>query len=433
MGPGRSWRDVDERLLARLDDEQAVAALWRAQAPAGAPRLPERAAVLMQELRRREGGAAAVERAALGHADGVAAMLASPRLGQFHPTLLHALAVYSDRLAGAYEAELARGRDPERERRATGAHLRTLAAWIALSTRGGHFAEQLGAGGDADADPGARMVERCLGALARRATEGAGVLSGPGAAALSTLDRVGDACRVADVDAATSKRWTQRSDRLRARAVEAALAPLEDALGSLESRPEARAEAPALFEKLAAIWAWAGADEGVERFGVERLLKVVWASYHANDWPGLRAAFAPMVPVVTSLEARILGAPERHLAYSAKVAELLVFASDAEHDLAQRWALAERALRVCPAHRNARSTMAFLLCNRANHLLDNANMMTIRAELATAEQLLARAEQTFAASERIAPTRAKIEAARVRWGIPKPAAQGEGATPTGKP
>lgn len=433
MGPGRSWRDVDERLLARLDDERAVAALWREQAPTGAPPLPERAAVLMQELRRREGGAAAVARAAQGHADGVASLLASPHLGQFPPALLHALAVYSDRLAGAHEAELARGRDPERERRATGAHLRTLAAWIALATRGGHFAESLGAGGDADADPGARMVERCLGALARRATEGAGALTGPGAVALRALDRVSDACRIADVDAATSKRWIQRGERLRARAVEAALAPIEDALGSLESRPEARGEAPALFAKLAAIWGWAGADEGVERFGVEQLLKVVWAGYHANDWPGVRAALAPMVPVVTSLETRILGAPERHLAYSAKVAELLVFAGDAESDLTQRWTLVERALRVCPSHRNARSTMAFLLCNRANHLLDNANMMTIRAELATAEQLLARAEKTFSASERIAPTRAKIEAARVRWGVPKPAAQGEGGAPAGKP
>src|SRR5262245_33080267 len=94
------WRTEDQALLERLEDQRALAALWRAESRE-APPLHARAAGMIALLRARPQGSAALAALAAGDVEPLSAMLRPASFAGFGPPLLHHLAVYNARLADA--------------------------------------------------------------------------------------------------------------------------------------------------------------------------------------------------------------------------------------------------------------------------------------------------------------------------------------------
>jgi hypothetical protein len=198
--------------------------------------------------------------------------------------------------------------------------------------------------------------------------------------------------------------------------VDHALEPLEDAFveARLASDPVRAALAP--LGTAARIWRWAGHEVEVERFVVEKLESFGWDPYRGSRWSELRQLIDPCLPLLESLERRMLALPSEHLPHRAKCAQVLVFRAEADMDPAREWAWAERALAVCPPHRNARLVLAHLCCDRAIRLVDRTSFLTVARDLAEARALVARARELFPQGRRMAEAEARLARAEQDWG-----------------
>lgn len=407
-----AWRDADERLLASLTDERAMHSLWRSDAPAKARPLPRRAAVLARAARELPGGADAVERAARGEPRALAALLRGPLQG-WSGQLLHATASYFARLAETFEHD----HTPQ-----LAARIRSLAAWVALVEERSFLVELthriVGRARDPNLEADALLVaERTIEEWGRIAAQGAKELDGRSAAAVAALARTSDACRMAGVSATCGERYAKRADRVRAHAIDEALASLEDAIIEARVQGVRAAEAATHFQRIHRVWTWCDRDEAVERFAVEQVTALAWDIQQKSDWGELRILLAPCEALYDSFELRLLARPT-DIAYAAKCAQILVFRSEAELDRNKEWLLAERAVKVCPVHRNGRLILAHLLSDRAIVTLDRATYFSARADLASAGELVARAELLFPQGQRTRDARTKLDAAKQRWGAP---------------
>src|SRR5262249_12691867 len=161
------------------------------------------------------------------------------------------------------------------------------------------------------------------------------------------------------------------------------------------------------FGRIADAWAWCERDEAVERFCVDQVTPIAWESYRESAWGPIRELLGPCEALFDSLEARHLARPGE-FAYAAKCAQVLVFRSEAETDRAREWALAERALKVCPSHRNGRLVMAHLLADSAISMLNRSTLFTGRSDVYQATVLVERAEGLFPQSKRTQEARAKL-------------------------
>lgn len=410
--PIPAWRAADERLLARLTDERAVQNLWRADAPAKASPLPRRAAVLARAARALSGGAEAVERAARGEPQAFAALLRGAIQG-WSGQLLHATASYFARLAETFEHDHV----PQ-----LAARIRSLAAWVALVEERTFLidlARRIAAGApDPTLEADALLVaERTIEDWGRIAARGAKELDARSGAAVAALARTSDACRMAGVSATCGERYAKKADRVRAHAIDDALAALED--GIIEARVQGvrASEAATHYARIHRVWLWSDHDEAVERFAVEQVTPLAWDIQQKSDWGELRVLLAPCEALYDSFERRLLARPN-DIAYAAKCAQILVFRSEAELDRNKEWLLAERAVKVCPVHRNGRLILAHLLSDRAIVTLDRATFFSARADLASATELVTRAESLFPQGQRTRDARTKLDAARQRWGAP---------------
>lgn len=418
-----AWRPEDERLLTRLEDEAAMVELWRAQAPEGSPRPPPRAAALAAATRELSGGPDAVSTAAAGDAKLLMARLLVDRYAGLSGAFLHASAVYFERLAEVWSAKALSL--PERgspaEEAAAAAATRSMAAWLALAEEQTYLA---GLGRklahSARPDEAERMAReaalRFLNDLRATAQAGARQLTSPSARALASLSRVQGACNLAGLEASVSRRHVARADSSRAACIDAALAPLADEVGDLKAREDGGEQARPTFERVRAVWEWSGRDESVEHFAVDNVTDLAWQIYKKTEWDKLRVLLEPCVPLFESLEARILRDPVGHLAYAADCAQMFVFLSESEKDRAREWANAERALRLCPSHRNGRLVMAHLCCHRAIVLADQTTLFTARADLTEAARLVERAEAIYPQSKSLQDAKKRVNEARVRWG-----------------
>ena len=422
-GRAAAWRDADEALLLRLTDERAVERLWRLEAPPSAAALPARAAVLAREVRRLPGGADAVERAAAGDATPLAEQLRSS-MASWTAALKHAAAIYFERLALELERALPKsGRaSAALSSSAHEATLRRVAAWIALADDG-TFVREIASRVADGAVPAAALdglaeaaVDRALTELGGRALGAATDLGARGAAALHALGRIREACKLAGASGATTKRVVALAERASARAVDEALAPLADELREAQARGATAAELAASMSRVRAVWEWSGHDEAVERFALDQVTDPAWEIYRRVAWAELRALLAPCEPLYESMEARILARPSE-LAYAASCAQTLVFRSELETDREREWAFAERALRLCPTHRNGRLVMADLLSARALALLSRTTAPSARRDVAEATELLARAEAAFAGRARTKEAQGRLDDTKRRWGI----------------
>ena len=380
------WKREDQFLLERLEDEQILEELWRIEARGSAPLHP-RAAGLIHELRATDEGSDAIARATSGEW--------APLLEAVHPsamrgragTLLHHLAVYNARVAdSSHDAT-------EQER----ARLCSLAAWIALADEGSYLRKLVSAVLDdedvQDAIAQAALVP--LDELGERATAGARERDEPSRRALSALGHVSDACRMSGCAATVESRFERHAARLRARAIDVALAPIREAVSDATARGQAEREGAALMQRVADVWHWAGGDEHIERFAVDTVTPIAWNVYHEEHSDrALRQLIAPLEPLVDRLGWRIEADGSR-IAYAASCAQMFVFRSEVSTSAIVRRRWAERSLQICPSHRNGRLILASLLVHEVRDHLDRSPLFLMGAKMTELEAQLSRAEELY--------------------------------------
>jgi len=419
LNPGAAWGEDDSRLLDRLRDEQALDALFVLLAPSGAAKLPRRAAVLVRQARRLQGGDEAARSARAGSPGRLAELLSPARLTDFSPELLHASAIFFERVGNAH---LPLAFSETNARAAQDALTRGLAAWLVLEHEPTYL-RLLARAIVGEALEASELDREVVGiarartnALAREAALGAKSCAPAAGVALRVLARIGDACRLAGLEATVSNRVVDRAERLRARVIDDVLGVLGDALDDARGRGAALDEGPQLLARVHEVWLFTDRDVAVERFACERIVPISWDAHVDRDWAKLRRLLAPCLPLFDSLEARLLSRPLDNLAYSAHIAQTFVFRSEAEehgHEIP----LLERGVRVCPSHRNARSVLAHYLCERALRVLARSNLFTVRSDALEAARLIERAQQVFADSPRIAEASAALTEAKKRFGV----------------
>ena len=422
-----AFRPADTALLQRLEDEQLTERLWRwhmGKAAAGKTPPHPRAAGLVHLLRALPGGDAAVGAALSGELRPLAHALQPKSVRAFPPALHHHAALYFAKVADALEAE--------HPKSALFFRTQSLASWLALAEEQSYLrglAEAIVAGAlpevevhraadDAPFEP--------IDALGKRAMAGARELDVPSAMAMAALAEVKEACAIAACDGASpappgrgphqgekvAAAATSRASLRRGAAIETALAPIEGALDEASAQEETGkgdARLPILARVLD-VWRWSGQDEAVERFAVDRAQPVGWNIYRAGRWEDLRRLLAVTAPLVDSLATRI--ERTKNLAYAAGCAEMLVFQAQTEEGLHEQTQTAERALRVCPSHRNARVILADYLCEAAIRRLSTRGGFVSAAEVSAAEAEIARATELFPSSNRLASAKEKLRRVR---------------------
>lgn len=379
------WRPEDDALLQRIEDEFVIEAVWRRET-GGARPLHPRAAGLVAMLRTLPGGTDVIEeagRALAAHPDatlpdpgGLSLLLRPASMRGLSGPLLHHLAVFHERVAAATSAEVA-----------FGARLRALAAWFAMSHDDDYLCAVIeGALGDVSEDDlrahRALAMRRPLDELGRRARAGARERDADSHAALRALAATEQAARLAGLSSAQARPLVLHAERLRAGAIDAALAPIANAVADLVARNAHESEGPAVMARVVEVWHWSGWDEHVERFAVDEVTPVAWTIYQRETgYTHLRHLITPLVPLVERLAQRVSEDPTA-IAYAAPVAQMYVFRSGMASEVDERIRLAERAVAVCPSHRNGRFVLAGLLCTEVRRRLDRGFwMMGDRAEL----------------------------------------------------
>jgi hypothetical protein len=413
----------DERLLLRLEDEVVVEKLFAAMSsavPRGrpSPGLHARAAGLVAEVRKLEGGADVVAAAMAGDVSRLARWIEALPIKDAPPALLHHLALFHIKIAAALELDA-----PEL---AASQWVRSLAAWLALAEERTYLSKLAEAIVGADARRGlttasaedvATSPERgpheLLDVLARRATDSARELGAAGKTALLALARTDEAVALAGVPPAVGHRLRGQAERRRNAAIEAALAVIGEALDDANVRGELASSGRSLLYRAVPVWTWTSNDEAVEHFVVDRVDKIGWELYRARSWDALRYLLDPFRPIFESLARRIEQDPTQ-ISYAATCAQMYVFCAEVEGRPLQKIELAERALKICPIHRNGRLVLASALCDQAMDTMKNMALFARREEVRRVESLLQRVESLYP-DTRALPD-AKTMLARVKTG-----------------
>jgi len=359
-------RPDDEALLERLEDEELMELLWRSQAPRGAALPPARTAGLVAIVGRTEAGKQARAKAIAERSPKpLHALLLPASTRGLPPELNHHLALWFARLAREYRAT-------DDATFAT-AFERSTASWLALADEGTYLRDVVqavagGAGaGLADDVPFAGIRE-----VGRIAREGARLRTAEGRRALAALELVERAASLAQASEKTAKRAVGLARELTAAAAEEAVAPLGERIAELLARGTVVRDVPAVMEDVAAAWEWARRSRLVEHFAVDQVTPIAWMAYKQPGWEPLQRVVRPLDRLVDSLAERLERAGDERtttdLAYAGPVAQMYVFRSELSRGQ-ERFTHVERALRLCPTHRNARVTLSGLLCEEALRLL----------------------------------------------------------------
>ena len=416
------WRPEDEALLGRLEDEVVLERLFRHHVGTLAKHhMPHpRAAGLVAAARTLTGGDVAVRAALDGDVTKLARLIEAAPMRDRPPEMLHHVALYYGRVASTLE-----GVAPDA---AANGWMRSLAAWLALGEERSYLARLEDAiAGDAKAKekekaakdkrgiliPPERVPLELVSDLGRRAEGTSRDLAPPGRAALLALAWVGEAARIAGVSAETTRRAQQAAERNRNAALDAALAVIGEALDDANVRGELTTSGHPILLRALQVWAWSGNDEAVEQFVVDRLATVGWELYRARAWDALRYAFDPFRPMIDHLARRIEHDPSK-IAFAAPCAQMLVFLTDVEQAPFRKLEIAERAVRICPSHRNGRLNLAALLIEQALTSMRQMVLFARKEELERVEKLLERAESLYPKSTELPEARAMLE--RVKRG-----------------
>lgn len=447
------FRPEDEALVARLEEEALYARLLRAHAGPSAPRSPHRAAGLLHELRAVPGAREAFALAAQdpeassgvpprGALDGLTALMRAPSFAGYSPALLHHLGLHFARVAGCRERDAAHEEHEEREERGESearalgpveAWELSLSAFFALSRCPEYLADLVSralgppkpGAAEAHADDVARLARELplqhVAQLGARALAGARGRDGRARLALMALARAESAARRAGLSEAERAVVVARCAAAHARAIEQALEPVAQALDDAALTNELTTRGIEALQGLVDVWEFSGQDEAVERFFVERAEPVCWELQRRREWDKFARLLGPDagpvgVParahtfrLVESLIARVTRDRSR-VAYAAACAQFLVFYTNAASTLERQIAIAERAVAVCPSHRNGRAVLASFLCQKARRKVET--LVTSSSELAEAEALVERARSLFPTAREIEETTALVRARR---------------------
>lgn len=398
----RRWRAEDEELLQRLEDEtvafELFASLVSSYAAQNTPELPAaalagrlhpRAAGLIAELRKCPSGAAAVAAAMTGDTARLAHLVDSLDLKNCAPELLHHLAVFQAKVAMALEVSA-----PELAASAWG---RSLAAWLALGEERSYLVglEELVLGNSALRSRSEEQVTSpaidLISEIARRADASARDLAPAGRAALLALTRTDEAARIAGASPSPARRVRMEAERRRTAAIDAALAVIADGLEEANVRGELASSGRMLLLRATSVWTWTSNDEAVEHFVVEWIDKIGWELYRARRMDVLRDLLDPFRPMFESLASRIERDPSK-IAYAAACAQMFVFLAETEHHMPRKLEVAERAVKICPTHRNGRLVLASVLCDEAINTMQSMVVFAKRSELERVHNVLERAE-----------------------------------------
>jgi hypothetical protein len=399
------WRDEDEALLQRLEDEGLAEALFQSVVGEGAGGVHPRAGGLIAEVRKLAAGAEVVAAALAGSVSSLSQFVHGLVLRECSPELLHHLALFHGRAAVMLEQA--------RPDASATAWVRALAAWLALGEERAYLerleAAVVGAEKTKSAQPATLLVTD----LAKRAEATARDLGPPGRAALLALARIDEAARLAGTTPSAASRANAEAQRLRNHAIETALSVIGEGLDEANVRGELASSGRTLLLRAIPVWTWTSNDEQVEHFVVDRIDKIGWELYRARNWSALRYLLDPFRPMFDRLAARI-EADSANIAYAAGCAQMFVFLSQVDDQLARKIELAERALKVCPTHRNGRLVLAALLCDRAMETMRAMVLFARRADLERVEAQLERAESLYPRTEELPEAKAML--ARVKRG-----------------
>jgi hypothetical protein len=334
------------------------------------------------------------------------------------PPLLHHLALFHARAA-----EVLATRRPEE---AATAWVRAFAAWLALAGERSYLealeASVLGPrprprprphppsraiAGDSRIDP-AQVPLEWLAGVGARAQKAARDLAPAGQAALGVLARTEEAAKLSGADAALARQARSSAERHRTAAIEGALAVVGDALDEANVRGDLAAVGVGLLRKALPIWTWSARDAMVEHFVVDRVERIGWELYRARRWSDLAALLLPFGALFDSLALRITTDPSQ-IAYASGCAQMFVFLAEVERTLPRKLELAERAVKICPTHRNGRLVLASALCEEAMVRMRPMNARTPTAEVERVAALVARAEALYPQSSVLPEARKALE------------------------
>jgi len=404
-----AWRPQDDALLTRLEDEALFEGVWDALAPAGAPAPHPRAAGVLAELRAIDPDA--VAQTARGRFAPALRAMAQPDPATLTPRLAHHLALLWTRVGAAS----ARAEDPVVRGGAPKAWVRAVANWLWLVDEGEHLAAlaETVIGDSLSAteaqtrarDAGLAILDE-LGATARRGAESLDRLS---ETALRVLARVDEAARIAAVSEALATRVAARAKAERDRAIEQAIDRVQTSIESATADGGDPDELVSLLWDAVAVWKWADRDVQVERFLVRAITPTMWDHYRDKRWDDIRALLRPLEQPIESLARRTEG-DRGQLAYAAPCAQMLVFQAEVARSFDDQLAISERALRLCPTHRNARVVCADLLVERGLRRLDTAMPWETGDALAEAERDVRRALELYPQLKRLDQARRRLSA-----------------------
>lgn len=356
---------AERALLERLEDESLLERVFRARvgllesrlAPPVPVAIAPRAAGLWVALRETVAGTEAVTRARAGDLTALDALLDAPFHSTWPPRLLHHLALF---FGSAADAARAHGAAVER---VAALDLRALDAWALLLTEQ-RYLQQLAARvagvslpqAELDGAIHAAALERVV-ALGQEVTAGVEHLTPKGRAALGLLRKIEAHTFPRDAAELPVKRIRAESARLARNALDAALTMLTDRFAQADTDPDGLAAERTILGDAAQLYAWSGGDWYVALFTLERAQTTGWTIYKAKQWPVLGELCETLRPMVDDAAKHVEGDPSA-LPYAALVAQMLVFRAEMGKVLATRLADAERALRLCDTHRNARVILA---------------------------------------------------------------------------
>lgn len=423
------WRDEDEVFHQRLGEERALRTLFERFAAPGATlerHDPSRGSVLVRELSRATGSALPVElaeRLARGREE-------SPRLAPpagWSPLLVHASAVFWGRVAASWEALIERAPegpeparraivDPDPRERALESSLREALAWLALGEHPSFFSESARRVGS----PEVPIDALVLGPITRqvaKARAGVATRSAVGSLGLEVLARLDDAVRRGRMPEELIRKVVERIDGDVYAVVEESLRSVADSLEAARAKDHGLSDGERHMREIAELWVWSGRSIHVETFLLREFTPIGWQFTRSGDHHATRRVLGPAIELVLSLERRILRDPMGQMAHAAGCAEVLLFWASADDAPGAYARFVERALAVCPSHRNARLQMAGLLCSYADAKVEGAHRLNARSNLQEAAALHERARGLFPSARALETTEEKLRAARARWGI----------------
>lgn len=393
------WTSEDEALLLELQDRALIQSLFRVHTGDPNAKITQRAVALIEELRQLPKASEALQAASRGDLAPLVGVLEAPPPASASARCLHCIAVYLRQVAELMQrvASEAHRTDLLRLRAAQALEMLTADSYLEDQAR---KLDPIAQAGDASqiAELARTSILEDAGAQALAGSATRTVASARALAWLATLTTT----------LAPNSHARRRAEALATKAIEAALEPLADQLR--QARGNEHAER-LIFAEVRTTWEWAGHDEAVERFAVDQMSDIAWAAYRKEDWTQLRNLLDPCMALFDNLARRIEAEPLSKLAYAAKCAQSLVFASEANPSRAESLALAERALRICPTHRNARVVVSHVLCEQAIATLSRG--MLVRAtDVDEAARNVDRVEKLFPQLRRLPEARKLLEAAR---------------------